>query len=377
MISLFSPSQKVDRQFLVATLMLLSLGVLSFLSASFGLLFNDGPRFASVAWSHLGLGAMGGLLAMWFLSLINYKIWRKTAIYFFCVALILNFLVAIPGIGVEYGGARRWLELFGQSFQPAELMKIAFVLYFSAWLATNRDVLKRIKTGALPAALIVFLPAVAFVMQKDTDTLIVLLGCATAMYVVAGGRLRDVMAGLLVVAIGLSFIVYTRPYIKERITTFLDPGRDPKGAGYQIQQSLIAIGSGNLTGRGFGQSIQKYKYLPEPMGDSIYSVLSEEFGFVGSSLVILLFLFYCLRGYKIGSLSPDNYGQFIVVGVITVIVVQAYINIAAMLGVIPLSGIPLPFVSQGGTAIFFALSMTGIVFNVSRKAIFNRTHLEF
>jgi cell division protein FtsW len=157
-----------------------------------------------------------------------------------------------------------------------------------------------------------------------------------------------------------------RPYVMDRIMTFADPGRDPQGAGYQINQSLIAIGSGSMFGRGFGQSIQKFEYLPEPIGDSIFAVYGEEFGFAGTTLLVLLFAAFAFRGLRIATHAPDLFGMLLVVGIVTLVVAQAFLNIAAMLAVAPLSGLPLPFVSHGGTSLLVTLAAVGIVLNVSK-----------
>ncbi len=203
-------------------------------------------------------------------------------------------------------------------------------------------------------------------LQPDTDTFLIMGAAAMAMFVTAGGRWRDVGLMFVSAVLLLAIVAMVRPYIMDRLTTFLHPERDPLGSGYQIQQSLIAVGSGGFSGRGFGQSIQKFEYLPEPIGDSIFAVYAEEFGFVGSSLLILLYLGFTFRGYKIAGQAPDLFGTLLVVGFMTLIICQAFLNIGAMLGVAPLSGLPLPFISHGGTALLATLTMVGIVLNVSK-----------
>lgn len=186
------------------------------------------------------------------------------------------------------------------------------------------------------------------------------------MFIVAGGRIRDVLIlgiiGILLIAV----LAYTRPYIRERIETFINPSTDPQGSGYQIKQSLIAVGSGGVLGRGFGQSIQKFEYLPEPIGDSIFAVYAEEFGFMGSTVLVFLFIAFALRGYRIASHAPDLFGMLIVVGIVTIVSAQVFLNIAAMLALAPLSGLPLPFISHGGTALLVTLGAVGIVLSVSK-----------
>jgi len=196
--------------------------------------------------------------------------------------------------------------------------------------------------------------------------LLVIAAAGLAMFVASGGRWRDVFVAAVIGAGIISIVAFTRPYVMDRILTFIDPGRDPLGAGYQIQQSLIAIGSGQLTGRGFGQSIQKFNFLPEPVGDSIFAVAAEEFGFLGTILVLFLFCFFATRGLKIARQAPTQFSRLLVVGIVILIMVQAFINMGAMLGLLPISGIPLPFISHGGTALLFTLASVGIIINISR-----------
>ena len=220
--------------------------------------------------------------------------------------------------------------------------------------------------GVLPFAGIVGGVGILMLLQPDTDNFIIMSAAALAMFVVAGGRWRDVAIMLLTGAVLLAIIAFSRPYILDRLTTFLHPERDPQGSGYQIQQSLIAVGTGGVSGRGFGQSIQKFEYLPEPIGDSIFAVFAEEFGFIGGVVLIFLYIGFTFRGYKIAARAQDMFGTLLVVGCMTLIAFQAFLNIGAMLGVAPLSGLPLPFVSHGGTALLATLTMVGIVLNVSK-----------
>ena len=193
-----------------------------------------------------------------------------------------------------------------------------------------------------------------------------LVVAALAMFVTAGGRWRDVGLMFLSAVVLLTIVAFMRPYVMDRFTVFLHPDSDKQGSGYQITQSLIAVGSGGFSGRGFGQSIQKFEYLPEPIGDSIFAVYAEEFGFIGTSFLILLFISFTFRGYKIAAESPDMFGMLIVVGFMTLIACQSFLNIGAMIGVAPLSGLPLPFISHGGTALLSTLIMVGIMLNVSK-----------
>lgn len=351
---------------MITTVILVIVGFFIFSSASLGLLAREGARFSSVAINQFALGIFGGSIALFITSSIHYRFWRKYALYIFLFAIGLTLLVFVPGIGAEYGGAQRWLLLGPFSFQAAELLKIAFVIYFAAWLSGVRDKLHTFSYGLFPLIFLLGIIGAILIAQPDTGTFMVIFITAVAMFVAAGARFRDVLAIGAIAALGLLTLVFTHPYIKDRLLTFFNPATDPLGASYQIQQSLIAIGSGQFFGRGFGQSIQKFEYLPEPIGDSIFAVFAEEFGFIGSVLLIFLFLFFAFRGLRIAAEAPDYFGGLLAVGIVILIVSQSLINIASMLGVLPLTGLPLLFVSHGGTALFFALAEVGILLNISK-----------
>lgn len=356
----------IDRILLIIVLTLLVCGFFVFSSASLGLLARTGASFSSIAFSQIFFGIIGGLTALFFTSRIHYRFWRKYAFYIFLFTLFLTLLVFVPGIGFEHGGATRWISIGGFTIQPAEFLKIGFVIYFATWLSGIYKNIKSFRYGTLP--FVGFLGLVGFIMllQPDTDTYLIMVTAALAMFFAVGGRWRDILlmglAGILVIAL----LAFTRPYVMDRITTFMNPAADPQGSGYQIQQSLIAVGSGGLTGRGYGQSIQKFEYLPEPVGDSIFAVYAEEFGFLGSMMLVLLFSFFGFRGYTIASNARDIFGMLLVIGFVTIIIAQAFLNMAAMLSIAPLSGLPLPFVSHGGTALLATLAAVGIILNVSR-----------
>jgi cell division protein FtsW len=358
--------KNVDRTLLTIVLTLVTIGFFIFSSASLGLLAREGARFSSVAFSQIVFGIIGGGIGMFLTSQINYRNWRKYAFYIFIVTCLLTLGVFIPGLGLEHGGAQRWLQIAGFSFQPAEFLKIGFVIYMATWLSGMQKQVHTLKYGTVPFIGIIILVGAILLAQPDTDTFLLMGVAGLAMFVTAGGRWRDVGLMLLAGIVLLIILAFTRPYIMDRFTTFLDPSDDPQGKSYQIQQSLIAIGSGGFAGRGFGQSIQKFEYLPEPIGDSVFAVYAEEFGFVGSVLLIALFAFFTFRGYKIASHAADLFGMLLVVGFMTLIVIQAFLNIAAMLSLAPLMGLPLPFVSHGGTALLTTLTAVGIVLNVSK-----------
>jgi len=220
----------------------------------------------------------------------------------------------------------------------------------------------------LPFVLLLGLVSSILLLQPDTGTVLVLFVTAVAMFVAAGARFRDIAGLGLFSIIAFAALASVRPYVMDRLLTFFNPSLDPLGSSYQIQQSLIAIGSGEIFGRGFGQSVQKFDYLPEPIGDSIFAVFAEEFGFIGAAFLISLFLFFTLRGLKIAGRAPDQFGGLVVVGIVILITSQSFINIGSLIGVLPLTGLPLLFVSHGGSALFFALLGVGIILNISRYA---------
>lgn len=360
-----------DRVFFFLAATLVVAGVFIFASASLGLLTRDGAAFSSVAFNQLVLGLGAGLFALAGAFFLDYRILRKLSPFIFIGAFLLLLAVFIPGVGFESGGARRWLSIGSFSFQPSEAMKLAYVLYLAAWLSGAKRKIETFRYGIAPYLVITALAVAPIVLEPDTDTSLVIVFTGFCMLFAAGVRWRHVLILVLLGVLSLSALVISRPYLTERVLTFLDPARDPYGGSYQIQQALIAIGSGEIFGRGFGQGTQKFQYLPEPIGDSIFAVASEEFGFLGASALILLFLFFIVRGLRIAAHARDSFGGLVVVGIVILIGSQSFINIAALLGLIPLVGTPLIFISHGGTALFFALAEVGIVLNVSRKSVLN------
>jgi cell division protein FtsW len=293
---------------------------------------------------------------------------RRASFWLFILAIALNLAIFIPGVGLTHGGATRWLLIGSVSFQVSEVLKIASIIYFAAWLSLVKDKVIEFKKGFLPLLILLAIVGGLCLSQPDTDTFLVIASAMVAMYLAAGGKWRHLGYLILVGALGLVLLATTRPYIMARIQTFINPSEKSLTSGYQIQQSLIAIGSGGLTGRGFGQSIQKFNYLPEPVGDSIFAVAAEEFGLLGSLALLGIYVFFAMRSLKVAQASNTAFGGLLAVGIVTFIIVQSFVNIGAMVGVLPLSGIPLLFVSQGGTALLFVLAEAGILLSISRSA---------
>lgn len=358
---------KIDIPFLISTLILVIAGYLIFTSASFGLLSSQAGKYSNVAFNQTVFGLGAGLVTLFITSRIDYKIYRKLAFYIFILSIFATLLVFVPGLGVGHGGAQRWIYIGSMSIQPSELLKIAFILYFSAWLAGMKEKVATFKYGFLPFAILSAIVGAILLAQPDTDTFLITIFAGLAIFLSAGGQWKYIFISGLIGIVGIAGIALTRPYVMTRITTFIHPAENALGSGYQIQQSLIAIGSGGISGRGFGQSVQKFNFLPEPIGDSIFAVAGEEFGFIGTSIIILLFLFFTFRGLKIAGGAPDTFGRLVSVGIVIMIASQAFVNIGAMVGVLPLSGITLPFISHGGTALFMTLAEVGIVLNISKN----------
>lgn len=358
--------KKVDKIFLISFFALLICGFLVFVSASLGIYARDNAKFTSIIFSQVFFGLFLGLIACFITAKINYKYWRKYSFYIFFLSILATLLVFVPGIGISHGGATRWLSIFGISFQPLEFLKIGFIIYFAAWIGEQKEKIQTIKYGLLPFMILIGIVGGILLKQPDTDSFVIIFIVGLAMFLVGGGKWRHLFFIMVMVLLGISALFFYRPYLLDRLTTYLNPAENPLTSGYQIQQSLIAVGSGEIFGRGLGQSIQKFKFLPESVGDSIFPIAAEEFGFVGSAIIILLFIFFMSRGLKVSSLAPDIFSRLLVVGIVILITIQSFINIASMIGVIPLSGSPLIFFSQGGTALFFTLVEIGMIINVSK-----------
>jgi cell division protein FtsW len=341
-------------------------GALAFLSSSFVVLVESKRLFTRMLLNHLGLGLIGGTL----LAMVAYKVplgfWKKASFPMLFVSILLTLLVFVPALGLTHGGATRWISLGFISFQPAELLKFSLVIFYAAFLVKHHGRVGTIKYGLLPVGLLLALVGGILLLQPDTGTFLVLAATICAMYFLAGAKLKHfgliLLGGLLLVG-GL---VATRPYLVDRVKTFIDPSLDPLGSSYQVRQSLITMGSGQTLGRGYGKSIQKFDYLPEPLGDSIFSVIGEEFGFVGSMSVVFLYIAFLFQGLKVSFAARDSFSRYAGIGIVSVISLQAIINIASIVGVMPLTGLPLPFMSQGGTSLMIMLIASGVLLRISR-----------
>ncbi len=358
---------KIDKILLVTTIVTLFFGLIIFGSAALGVLAINEAKFYSVIKSQLIFALVIGIIALFIGASIPYSFYKKYAYYIFIGALIFTALVFIPKLSQYHGGARRWIDLGSISIQPSESLKLAFTIFMAFWCVRYRNKFRDWKFGLLPYFVGLGLVSVVMVLQKDFGTLAVILMSSFAVFFTGGARLKHILIMIVISVLGFSALLYVRPYMMERIKTFINPSYDDRGASWQSNQSLIAIGAGGLFGRGLGQSIQKFTYLPEPIGDSVFAVLGEELGLAGIIIIFILYGILGFRGYFISFNSEDFFGLLLGVGITTIILSQALVNISAMLGVIPLTGIPLPFVSHGGTALVASLFEIGILLNISKK----------
>lgn len=358
--------KKADKVFLISFLALLICGFIVFISTSLGIYAKNKAEFTSLVFNQMFFGLFLGSIACFISSKINYKYWKKFSFYIFILSLFITSLVFVPGIGVSHGGATRWIYIGNLSFQPLEFLKIGFIIYFAAWIYGIKDKVQTIKYGLLPFLVLIGLVGIILLKQPDTDSFVIIFIVGLAMYIIGGGKWRHLFLLMIIGLISVSALIFVRPYLLARLTTFLHPEQNALTSGYQIQQSLIAVGSGEIFGRGLGQSIQKFKFLPESIGDAIFPIAAEEFGFIGSIFIIFLFIFFLSRGLKIAKSAPDIFSGLLVIGIVILITIQSFINIASMIGVLPLSGSPLIFFSQGGTALFFTLAEIGMIINVSK-----------
>lgn len=346
-------------------LTLVVVGFALFSSAALGLLAQvDASSPWRLLLTQFALGLIPGFIALVFFRFLPQKHLLSLVLPFYIGSILLSLVVFTP-YGIELNGARRWIDLGFTTLQPAEFLKIGVVLMLAAFLAKAGNRIRDIKEGLIPFCLIVGIPSIILLAQPNTSTVLIIgLACAS-MYFLAGAPWRDFIILGTVSVLALTLLVFMRPYLMERVKTFIDPSRAPQSAGYHIQQSLIAIGSGGLTGRGFGQSVQKFNYLPEAQSDSVFAVYGEEFGFVGTVLLVALFVAFALRGLMIASGASSMFGLLVAAGLTLLITFSAFLNIGALLGIAPLTGLPLPFISHGGTALMAALLSVGIILNIA------------
>ena len=366
----------MDLPFLLLVVMLLSIGLIMLLSASFpsaqaSASYKNDPLYF---FKRQGIFAAGGLFGMYTVSKINYQRFRGMANMALLVSFGLLLVVLIPGIGKTFGtGARRWIG-FGTLFtiQPSEIAKLGVIVYFSATISKKRERMRTFRDGIKPYVIILGILAVLMALEPHVSGMILLLGIGAALLVVGGIDWRWIAGGCCLAGGGLYLMLFTSlmekiGYNSSRIQTWRDPWWDVQNKSYQMAQSLITIGSGGLMGVGLGKSRQKFMFLPEEHNDFIFAVVCEELGLIGATLIMALFALLILRGYWLAIHARDRFGSLLVVGVVTQIALQTFLNIAVVTGLIPATGISLPFFSYGGTALAIQLVEVGVVLSVSRQ----------
>jgi cell division protein FtsW len=361
------PTKKTtpDITLLILTLTLLAIGLIMVYSASAvwaEYKFDDSFFFAKRQMLFAGVG----IFAMFFIMNIDYWTWRTWAKVLIIICFVLLLLVLIPGIGNVRNGSRSWIGIGAFSVQPSEFMKLAMIAFLAKFLSERQKYITSFKKGLAPSLGLVFLAFGMIMLQPDLGTGTVMVGTCIVMIFISGARISHfVVLGLIGVA-AFAALVASAPYRIKRITSFLDPWQDPLGSGFQIIQSLFAIGPGGLFGLGLGESRQKFFYLPEPQTDFIFAILAEELGFIGGSFILLLFSLLLWRGIRIALGAPDLYGSFLAVGIIAMVAIQVMINIGVVTGLMPVTGITLPFLSYGGSSLTLMLMAIGVLLNISR-----------
>lgn len=303
---------------------------------------------------------MLGIFSLFFFSRFEYKRFKKLALPALLLSFILLVSVFIPGLGMVGGGAHRWLKLGPITLQPAEIIKLTGVIFLAAIFEK--------KVRLLPFLILVGgVSFVTAVLQKDLGSTIVFVSTTVILYFASGGAIWHFIAALPFAALAFVLLVFTSGYRSKRVLAFLDPFSDPQGYTYHISQVLIALGSGGLFGLGLGHSRQKFEYIPEVSTDSIFGIVGEELGFVGGSVLIGLFAFFLIRGFKIAANSQDNFGKILAIGLTCWLGIQAIVNLSSMTALLPLTGVPLPFISYGGSALVANLTAVGILINISKQ----------
>ena len=374
----------MDLPFLMLTLMLLAIGLITVFSASYATAYYDGISPYNYFMKQAIFG-VGGVLILYFVSKLNYQYWRWMSVFVLLFAIVLLILVIPFGWGRAEVGAQRWITIGPINFQPSEFAKLGVVLYFSARLSkrgtqkkkkwNRRSITGRFlgfldKIGLLeliPYAGILLLVAFLMLLEPHMSGTILILVAGAAVLFASGVNMWWFIAGGGIVAGGLWYIINNTDYMTARIELWHDPWIDELGKGFQSIQSLLAIGSGGLLGKGLGNSTQKHLFLPEPENDFVFSILCEEMGFIGAALVLVLFALLILRGYWLALHARDRFGALLIVGVITLFAFQVFFNIGVVTGLLPVTGISLPFFSYGGTALMIQLAEMGIVLSVSRQ----------
>ena len=353
----------LDVPFLMLTLIILCIGVIMVFSASYASAYYESgkPEYYFI---RQGLFAVVGVGAMLLVSHFNYKIYYKYAFWLLGISIFL--LILVPVIGVESHGSKRWISLGFTTLQPSEIAKLAVVLTFAVLICNIRDKMSTFRYGVLPFAVILVILAGLLYLEPHLSATVIILALGAAMMFLGGVKYRWFFLGIALVAVVGYFVIGQLGYASARINIWRDPFSDTQGDGWLMVQSLLSIGSGGLTGLGLGNSRQKFLYLPEEHNDFIFSVVCEELGLVGAIVIIVLFMLLILRGYWLALHARDKFGMLVIAGIMTLLSLQVFFNIAVVTNLLPTTGISLPFFSYGGSALVMQLVEMGIVLGVAR-----------
>ena len=357
----------IDFTLLITILLLLSIGLIMLLSASSPSALSESGSSYSYFFRQ-AIFAVAGLFMMWVISNIDYRFYQKFYKHAWWIALILLALVLIAGRTIN--GAKRWIYFTETlSIQPSELVKMLMIIFYAGILVKNRDELNKYGKGFIKHILMLAPIIGLLLLEPHFSASIVIIGICSIMMIIAGCKFWHFLAtGLAVGVPAIVALVAFSPYRLQRVVTFLDPWKDATGDGWQVIQSLYAIGSGGLFGAGLGESKQKFLYIPEPHNDFIFSILGEELGFIGCAIVLILFAVFIWRGVLIAMKAPDMFGSLLAIGITALVGIQVIINVAVVTSSMPATGMPLPFFSYGGTALFILLCEMGVLLNISRAS---------
>ncbi len=355
------PTAQTDRSLVVVIWVLVAFGLVMLASASSVVAYNqyqDGNYFIK----HQLLNYLIGLVVFWLLSRLDYQYLKRIGLFLLISSVVLLLLVFVPGLA-KGGRAMSWINIFGFSLQPSELVKFCFLVYISALFANAESAAAKTVPFLMSFAVI----ALLMLMQPDLGTLIIITITALSVYYIAGGSLKVIGGILLGGALCLSVLLAIKPYQQDRFHCFFNPAFSPGDKCYQLNQSLIAVGSGGLIGRGLGESRQKFLYLPEVQNDFIFGIIAEEVGFVFCLVMILLYGFIFLKGYKIAYRVGDDFGRNLSFGIVVWLMAQAIVNIGGVINFMPMTGVPLPLVSYGGSAVLANMAALGVLVNISKQ----------
>ncbi len=361
--------KKEYRILLIVTLVLLVIGIVMYFSASFGLFAKNPHRFYLSLIKHIGLGAFGGLFLMHLISkYFSINIFERYAYFFYIVSILLTLLVFIPELGFSHGGASRWVTFGFITFQPVEFLKIGVLFALSSWLARYSKKIREWKWFVFYFLLL--LPvAIVLLIQPDTSSTVLIFMVAWILALSRRAKVSHLITVALFGIVALIALIMYRPYIRNRIDVYFHPEHDPLGAGFQIRQSKVAIGSGKVFGVGLGKSGHKFgSYLPEASSDSIFAIYANEGGFIWSTFLIILYLVFLFFGIRIAKNAKSLFAQNLALGLTLLIVIQSFLNIATISGLVPLSGFPLIFMSGGGTALLISLLEVGILLAIAKRS---------